>query len=46
MKHKIRITPIRKAPPDLERVVTALLAFALRRRAEEAAARKAKEARD
>jgi hypothetical protein len=31
MKHAIRITAVRKDPPDLERFVAALLAFAIER---------------
>lgn len=45
-QHHTRVTPVRKEPPDLERVVAALLAFALLRRAEEAEVRRGKEARE
>jgi hypothetical protein len=31
MKHSIRIIPVPKEPPDLERFVAALLAFAIER---------------
>lgn len=31
MKHSIRITPVRKDPPDLDRFVAALLALAMSR---------------
>ncbi len=44
MKHTVRITPVRKEPPDLERVVAALLSFVLARRAAEAEERRKTEA--
>jgi hypothetical protein len=46
MSHRIKITAIEKDPPDMERVVAALLAFVLKRRAEEAAAKAQKEERE
>jgi hypothetical protein len=36
MKHTIRVTPVPKDSPELERFVAALLAFVLARRAAEA----------
>jgi hypothetical protein len=43
MTHRIKITAVEKNPPDMERVVAALLAFVLKRRAEEAAAKAKRE---
>ena len=46
MTHRIKLTAVEKDPPDMERVVAALLAFVLKRRAEEAAATATKEERE
>jgi hypothetical protein len=43
MKHQIRVTPVPKETPDLERFVAALLAFVLARREAEAKERRARE---
>lgn len=43
---QLRVTPVRKDPPDLERFVAALLAFTLDRRAKVHAARAKQEASD
>jgi len=46
MKRQIRVTPVPKEIPDLERFVAALLAFVLARREAEAKERAAREDAD
>lgn len=46
MKRQIRVTPVPKDTPDLERFAAALLAFVLARREAEAKERKEREERE